>query len=101
MSLGLSLARLGTTQFLEQENKRLIWSPGRMPKSHLARSVRRDVGLGRASIQNGFDLARRRDDEFGMQEAPIPGRTAAGRSDWHLDLIGQMCRDLLERSRCP
>src|ERR1700678_2132842 len=68
-----------------------------MPKAHLTGSVRRNVGLGRVSIQNGFDLAGRRDDEFGMQEASIPGRTAAGRADWYLDLIGQMRRDLLER----
>jgi hypothetical protein len=66
MSLGHPLARLRTTQFLEQENKRLIRSPGRMPKAHLTGSVRRNVGIGRASIQNGFDLAGRRDDEFGM-----------------------------------
>ena len=32
-----------------------------------------------------------------MQETSISGRTAAGRTDWHLDLIGQMRRDLLER----
>src|ERR1700722_4813170 len=97
MSLGSSVSRLRTTQFLEQENKRLIRSPGRVPKAHLTGSVRRNVGLGRMRIQNGFDLAGRRDDEFGMQEASIPGRTAAGRADWHLDLIGQMRRDLLER----
>ena len=71
--------------------------PGRLPKAHLAGSVCRDVGFGRTSIENGFDLAGRRDDEFGMQEASIPGSTAAGRPDWHLDLIGQMRRDLLER----
>jgi hypothetical protein len=63
---GHLLARLRTTQFLEQENKRFIRSPGRVPKAHLTGSIRRNVGLGRVSIQNGFDLAGRRDDEFGM-----------------------------------
>src|SRR6266404_3779352 len=96
-NIAWELARLRTTQFLEQENKRLIRTPGRVPKAHLTGSVRRNVGLGRASIQDGFDLAGRRDDEFGMQEASVPGRTAAGRADWHLYVIGQMRRDLLER----
>jgi hypothetical protein len=66
MSLGHPSGRLRTTQFLKQENKRFIRSPGRMPEAHLTGSVRRNVGLGRASIQNGFDLAGRRDDELGM-----------------------------------
>jgi hypothetical protein len=35
MSLGQPLARFRTTQFFEQENKRLIRSPGRVPKAHL------------------------------------------------------------------
>ena len=98
MSLGSSVRRLRrTTQFLEQENKRFVRSSGRVAKAHLTGSVRRDVGFGRTSIQSSFDLAGRRDDEFGMQEASIPGRAAAGRADWRLDLIGQMRRNLLKR----
>jgi len=44
-----------------------------VPKAHLARSVRRDVGLGGASIQNGFDLAGRGDYELGMQDQAFLG----------------------------
>src|SRR6266478_10227685 len=40
---GDPLVRLRTTQFLEEENKRLIWPPGRVPKAHLTGSVRREV----------------------------------------------------------
>src|SRR6266404_4071639 len=94
-NIAWELARLRTAQFLEQENKRLVRSPGRVPKAHLTGSVRRNVGLGRLSIQNGLDLAGRRDHEFGMQETSIPRRAAARRADWHLDVIGQMRRDLL------
>ena len=97
-TLGDPSARFRTTEFFKQENKRLIRPPGRVSKPHLTGSVGRDVGLGRVGIQNGFDLAGRRDDEFWMQEASIPGRTTAGRADRHLDIIGQMRRDLLE---CP
>src|ERR1700733_4316625 len=97
MSLASSVSRLRTPQFLEQENKRLIRSPGRVPKAHLTGSVRRNVGLRRMRIQNGFDLAGGRDNEFGMQQASVPGGTAAGRADWHLDVVGQMRRDLPER----
>src|SRR6478736_3189406 len=90
-------AALRTTQFLEQENERLIRPPRRVPKAHLAGSVRGDVGFGRMSIENGFDFASRRDDELRMQETSVPSRAAAGRADGHFDLLGQMRRDLLER----
>src|SRR5258708_32377702 len=89
------LTRLRTTQFLEQENKRLIRSPGRVPKAHLTGPVRRNVGLGRASIQDGFDLAGRREDGFGMQGASVPGRTEAGGAGWHLSVMDTMRRDVL------
>src|ERR1700749_4169831 len=87
-----------TAQFLEQENERLVRPSGCVAKAHLAGPVRGDVGLGRMSVENGFDLASRRDDELRMQETSVPGRAAAGRSDGHFDLLGQMHPDLLERS---
>src|SRR6202051_2139400 len=37
---GAPLDRLRTTQFLDQENKRLRGPPGRVPKAHLTGSVR-------------------------------------------------------------
>src|SRR4029077_8115360 len=91
-------AALRTTQFLEQENERLIRPPRRVPKAHLAGSVRGDVGLGRVSIENGFALWGNRDDEFWRQKTTVPSRAAARRADRHFDVIGQMRRDLLE---CP
>src|SRR5580704_16855549 len=88
---------LRTAQFLEQENERLIRPSRCVAKAHLAGSVRGDVGIGRMSVENGFDLASRRDDELRMQETSVPGRAAAGRADGHFDLLGQLRRDLLDR----
>src|ERR1700744_404664 len=86
-----------TAQFLEQKDERFVRPSRRVTKAHLAGPIGGDVGLGRMSVENGFDLASRRDDELRMQEASIPGRTAAGRSDRHFDLLGQVRPDLLER----
>src|SRR4029077_19810716 len=65
--------------------------------AHLAGSVRGHVGFGRMSIENGFDLASRRDDELRMQETSVPSGAATGRTDGYFDLLGQMRPDLLER----
>ena len=89
---------LWTAQFLEQKNKRLVRPPRSVAEAHLARSVRGDVGLGWMSIEDGFDLASGRDDEFWMQETSVPGRAAASRADGHFDLFGQVRPDLPERS---
>src|SRR5216683_3424446 len=56
---GDPLARLRTTQFLEQENKRLIRPPGRVPKAHLTGSVRREVGIGWPINQYQSNFPRR------------------------------------------
>jgi len=58
MRLGNSLARVGTTQFLKQEDKRFIWPASRVPKSHLGdgfcHSMRLgDVVLWRTSMGDG------------------------------------------------
>jgi hypothetical protein len=97
MTWGDLSGALRTAQFLEQENERLVRPPRCVAKAHLAGSVRGDVGLGWMSIENGFDLASRRDDELRMQETSVPGRAAAGRADGHFDLFGQVRPDLLER----
>jgi hypothetical protein len=52
MTQGDSSAVHRTTQFLEEENKRLVRPPGRVPKAHLAGSVGRNVGLGGASTSS-------------------------------------------------
>ena len=56
---GAPLVRLQTTQFLEQENKRLIRPPGRVPKAHLTGSVRRDVGVEGPINQHQLNFPRR------------------------------------------
>jgi hypothetical protein len=64
---GDPLARLRATQFLEQENERLIRPPGRVPKAHLTGSVRREVGVAGPINQHQSNLPRRRNDQLGMQ----------------------------------
>src|SRR5271170_7636950 len=44
---GVRSAVLQTTQFLEQENERFVRPSRRLPKAHLAGSIRGDVGFGR------------------------------------------------------
>jgi hypothetical protein len=47
MTWGVRSAVLQTTQFLEQENERFVRPSRRLPKAHLAGSIRGDVGFGR------------------------------------------------------
>src|SRR5208282_6118195 len=95
------LSHLRATQLLKQVNKRLIWSPGRVPKPHFTCSVRRKVGVTWPSIERCPNFPRCGNNQFGMQQPPVASSAATGCANRDLDFVSQGVRNLLERASQP
>src|SRR5208283_3574385 len=95
------LSHLRATQLLKQVNKRLIWSPGRVPKPHFTCSVRRKVGVTWPSIERCPNFPRCGNNQFGMQQPSVASSAATGCANRDLDFVSQRVRNLFEGAIQP
>jgi hypothetical protein len=85
---------LWPAQLFQQESERLIGTPGRVEKAHLASSIGRNVCICRIRIEHRFRVSGCRYDEFGMKQPTVTGRTATRVANRYLNLCRELRRDL-------